>query len=543
MFYLWFSTLSICNRMRLIERRCSAVASILSLLLLLFSPLLNPIVAQQFAIEEATVSDIQRAFAENELTSRQLVEFYLQRIETLNPLLRGVVEVNPDALDQADEADRERGSNDDCRGPLGGLHGVPVLLKDSIATKDRLNNTAGSYALLGAEVARDAGVVERLRRAGAVILGKASLTEWYGLRCWGSMPSGWSARVGQGLNPYVQSADPCGSSSGSAISVAANMAAVSLGTETDGSIICPADHNSVVGLKPTVGLTSRAGVLQVSPSQDTIGPICRTVSDAVYVLDAIVGFDPRDSDATGEAAKFIPAGGYKQFLNEDGLKGKRLGVVRDPFFDSFNGSSAVSTFEHHLKTLSKEGATLVNNLEITNIEVILDPYQSGEAIALLADFKLGIAEYLKGLINSPVRSLADIIAFNLKNTDLEKIREFGQGTFIEMETTSVSEEEVREAVERMKNLSRDGFEKMMVQNELDAMVTLGVGASPVLALGGYPAITVPAGYDSTGMPFGICFGGLKGTEPRLIEIAYAFEQATMTRRPPFLESFKLMNDH
>lgn len=280
-----------------------------------------------FNIEEVTIKDIQLAFAQNKLTSRQLVDFYLHKIETLNPVLRGVIEVNPDVRKQADEADKQR---EIIKKKLSSLHGIPVLVKDSIATKDKLNTTAGSYALLGSEVRRDATVVERLKNDGALILGKASMSEWYHFRSF-SIPDGWSARSGQGVNPYVQGGSPCGSSSGSAISVAANMVAVSLGTETDGSIICPAEYNAVVGLKPTVGLTSRAGVIPLSPRQDTIGPICRTVSDAVYVLDSIVGFDIRDLEATRAAAKFIPAGGYKQFLNEDGLKGKRLGVVRHPF--------------------------------------------------------------------------------------------------------------------------------------------------------------------------------------------------------------------
>ncbi|PSS25996.1 Amidase [Actinidia chinensis var. chinensis] len=498
-------------------------------LLFLSHPLVN---GHDFNIHEATIDAIQRAFAAKALTSRQLVDVYLDRIEELNPVLRGVMEVNPDARVSADEADREREESHQGRRWLGGLHGVPVLLKDSIATKDKMNTTVGSYALLGSEVARDAGVVERLRNAGAVILGKASVSEWYHLRSFG-IPDGWSARSGQAVNPYIRSGNPCGSSSGSAISIAANMVAVSLGTETDGSILCPADYNSVVGIKPTVGLTSRAGVVPVSPRQDTIGPICRTVSDAVQVLDAIVGFDPRDFEATQEAAKFIPAGGYKQFLNVDGLKGKRLGVVMNPFLSLLNRSTAASTFEHHLNTLRQSGATIVDDLEITNVEVILDFSKSGEAVALMAEFKLALNDYLKELISSPVRSLADVIAFNTNNPDLENVKEYGQEFFVAAESTNGIGEEETEAIRTMENLSRDGFEKIMKENELDAMVTPGWRAASVLAIGGYPAISVPAGYDTDGMPFGICFGGLKGTEPKLIEAAYAFEQATMVRRPPF----------
>ncbi|KAJ9189602.1 hypothetical protein P3X46_000876 [Hevea brasiliensis] len=505
-------------------------------LLLLFS-FLNIIQASKFSIKEATVKEIQLAFVQNKLTSKQLVRFYLEQIQTLNPLLHGVVEINPDALEQAEKADQEREKNQG-RQSLGELHGIPVLLKDSIGTKDRLNTTCGSYALLGSEVARDAGVVERLRSAGAVILGKASQSEWYAVRSL-KIPDAWSARAGQGVNPYVERGNPCGSSSGSAISVAANMVAVSLGTETDGSIICPADLNSVVGLKPTVGLTSRAGVIPVSPRQDTIGPICRTVSDAVYVLDAIVGFDPRDTKATKEAAKFIPAGGYKQFLKDDGLKDKRLGVVRIPFSGFVNDSTVLSTFNNHLEVFRQGGATVLDNLQILNIDVIMDPNQSGEEMVLLAEFKLTINQYLQELVKSPVRSLADIITFNNNNPDLEDMKQYGQDLLIASEMTNGLGKEENKAVKFMKKLSKKGFEKMMKEYKLDAMVTLGWTASTVLAIGGYPAITVPAGYGSNGMPFGIFFGGLKGMEPKLIEVAYAFEQATSSRRPPFSSKLDL----
>ncbi|KAF5443814.1 hypothetical protein F2P56_036340 [Juglans regia] len=497
------------------------------ILLLVFSGLVNTTHGSQFTIIEATIDDIQRAFSRKELTSRRLVDLYLDQIARLNPLLRSVLEVNPDARDQADEADRQR--EEAAAGSLGELHGIPVLLKDSIATKDKLNNTAGSYALLGSKVPGDAGVVDRLRRAGALILGKASLTEWYGIRSL-KIPSYWSARGGRSVNPYVEWGDPCGSSSGSAISVAANMVSISVGTETDGSIICPADHNSAVGIKPTVGLTSRAGVIPISPRQDSIG----TVTDAVYLLEAIVGFDPKDYEATKAAAKFIPAGGYSQFLKEDGLHGKRLGVVRYPFLDSYNGSTAITAFEHHLNVLRQRGATIVDNLEIANIDIIMNRYISGELVLLLAEFKLSINTYLEELLNSTVRSLSDIIAFNSNHPILEMMKEFGQDEFIKSEMTNgIGEEEIK-AHEKLEKLSKYGFEKMMKENDLDAMVTLGKDAAVVLAIGGYPGITVPGGYESDGMPFGICFGGLKGTEPKLIEIAYGFEQATRVRRTPDL---------
>ncbi|OVA18549.1 Amidase [Macleaya cordata] len=533
--------------------------------------MINGLAAGNFSIREASIRDIQVAFMKNKLTSRQLVKFYLHQIQTLNPLLRAVIEVNPDALKQADKADRERmmmmmrhkehhhhhhhhhhrRRSSRRRRTLGELHGIPVLLKDNIATKDKLNTTAGSYALLGSVVPRDAGVVRRLRRSGALIMGKASLSEWANFRG-SSIPNGWCARSGLGKNPYVLSGDPCGSSSGSAISVAANMVTATLGTETDGSILCPASYNSVVGIKPTVGLTSRAGVVPISPRQDTVGPICRTVSDAVYMLDAIVGFDPLDHKATRRATKFIPKGGYKQFLRKDGLQGKRLGIVRNPFLYYANDSTISKAFESHLRTLRRAGAVIVDNLEIHGVDVIL--YQSGEGTALLAEFKQSLNVYLKELITSPVRSLADVIAFNDKNPSLvlvdlltnlpnysvnvgddhqEKANVYDQQTFVEAEKTSgIGKEEIRNALKKMKRLSRDGFERLMMDNELDAMVTPGANAASVLAIGGYPGISVPAGYDRDGTPVGICFGGLRGSEPKLIETAYAFEQITLIRKPP-----------
>ncbi|XP_059643938.1 probable amidase At4g34880 [Cornus florida] len=507
-------------------------SSILLLILLALWPLSvfgsQTITCHALSIKEATVRDIQLAFNLNQLTSRQLVEFYLAEIRQLNPVLKGVIEVNPDALHQADVADKERKAKDPRS--LFGLHGIPILLKDSIATQDELNTTAGSFALLQSVVPRDAGVVMKLRKAGAIILGKASLSEWSNFRSLRA-PNGWSARGGQGKNPYVLSANPCESSSGSAISVAANMVAVTLGTETDGSILCPASFNAVVGIKPTVGLTSRAGVIPISPRQDTIGPICRTVSDAVYVLDAIVGYDYNDA-ATKEASKYIPPGGYTQFLKVDGLKGKRLGIVRNPFFIFYNGSVLPQVFEHHLHTLRERGAILVDRVEIANIDVILNFTSSGEGTALIAEFKIALNAYLKDLVASPVRSLADVIAFNQKFSDLEMIKEFGQEIFLAAEATNGIGDAENAALLNLKGLTEDGFEKVMREYKLDALVTPGADFARVLAIGGFPGISVPAAFDNDGVPVGICFGGLKGSEPQLIEIAYGFEQATKIRKPP-----------
>ncbi|KAL9328846.1 hypothetical protein ACSQ67_003849 [Phaseolus vulgaris] len=504
-------------------RRLSFCFELLFLILLpTFSSVLATSTVEGFSIQEASVYDLQLAFRRNQLTSRQLVEFYHNQIQIQNPVLRGVLELNPDALAEADKADQERKAK--APHSLSPLHGIPILVKDNIATKDKMNTTAGSFALLGSVVPRDAGVVTRLRKAGAIIIGKATLSEWSHYRS-DAAPSGWSARGGHGKNPYTMG-DPCGSSSGSAISVAANLVAVSLGTETDGSILCPSDSNSVVGIKPTVGLTSRAGVVPISPRQDTVGPICRTVADAALVLETIVGIDTNDK-ATIKASKYIPKGGYAKFLRKDGLRGKRLGVLRH-FYDFGSDTFLHKTFELHLKTLRERGAVLVDNLEIENINEIYSG--TSEGIAMAFEFKYSLNAYLKDLVTSPVRSLADVIAFNNKHPKLEKVEKYRQGLMLQAEKISGSKT-LKQALLNLTRLSQDGFEKVMKGNKLDAVVVPFAIFSPVLAIGGYPGITVPAGYEK-GVPFGVCFGGLRGSEPKLIEIAYSFEQVTMIRKPP-----------
>ncbi|KAK7319016.1 hypothetical protein RJT34_03725 [Clitoria ternatea] len=500
---------------------------LLCLILVSFSSFLTTTSGKRFSIKEATIYDIQLAFRRNQLTSRQLVEFYQKQIQIQNPVLKGVLELNPDALAQADRADHERKVKPS--GSLPWLHGIPTLLKDNIATKDKLNTTAGSYALLCSVVPRDAGVVTRLRKAGAIILGKATLSEWSHFRS-DQAPSGWNARGGQGKNPYTLD-DPCGSSSGSAISAAANLAAVTLGTETDGSILCPSGFNSVVGIKPTVGLTSRAGVVPISPRQDSVGPICRTVSDAALVLETIAGIDTNDK-ATIKASKYIPKGGYAQFLKKDGLRGKRLGIVR--IFYGFGTNTFLhQTSKQHFKTLRQKGAVLVDNLEMDNINEILS--EPSENTALEFELKFSLNAYLKDLVASPVRNLADVIAFNKKHPKLEKL-EYGQELLVIAEKIK-GIGTWKQALLNMTRWSRNGFEKLMKINKLDAVVVPFSNFSPVLAIGGYPGIIVPAGYEK-GAPFGICFGGLKGSEPKLIEIAYSFEQATMIRKPPPLRKLK-----
>ncbi|KAJ0010522.1 hypothetical protein Pint_34368 [Pistacia integerrima] len=500
--------------------RMASNSSSLSIYLLSLLLLILLIVSSAFSIKEATIEELQFAFKQNQLTSRQLVEFYLGEISRLNPVLRGVIEVNPDALYLADKADQERKAGA-ARSKLG-LHGVPILVKDNIATKDKMNTTAGSFALLGSVVPRHAFVVTKLIQAGAIILGKASMTEWAHFRSY-EQPGGWCARSGQGKqrkfsiynsqilsidrfsmqNPYVLSAETCGSSSGSAISVAANLAAGALGTDTAGSILCPSGLNSVVGIKPTVGLTSRDGVIPISPRQDSVGPICRTVADAVYILDAYW---------------------------------KILGIARNiPVSNYANESDVIKAFELHIQTLREQGAVVVDHLKLTNIDGIVDIVGSGQILALAAEFKLALNAYLKGLVTSPVRSLADVIAFYKKFAKLEKTKEYGQSLFIMAQATNGFDKDVKAALLNLTKLSRDGFEKLMKENKLDAVVTPGIDMVVVLAIGGFPGIIVPGGYDGEGKPFGIYFGGLKGSEPKLIEIAYGFEQATKIRKPP---SFK-----
>ncbi|XP_048554358.1 probable amidase At4g34880 [Triticum urartu] len=486
--------------------------------------------AHGFEFHEATVEAIQLGFSNGTLTSTALVRFYLDQIGRLNPLLRAVIEVNPDALRQAQHADaeRRRGSGT-ATGSL--LRGVPVLLKDNIATRDALNTTAGSLALLGSVVKRDAGVAARLRRAGAVVLGKASMSEWANFR---PVEAGWSARGGQARNPYVLSSTPCGSSAGSGVAVAAKMAAVTLGTETDGSILCPSSFNSVVGIKPTLGLTSRAGVVPITPLQDTVGPMCRTVSDAVHVLDAIVGHDAQDAAATGAASKYIPHGGYTQFLNKNGLKGKRIGVPNG-FFQGYD-QTQLNTYKQHLATMRKLGAVVIEKLDVAaNLTALLVEIYSKEGIAMQAEFKLSINAYLADLVYSPVHSLADIIAFNNKHPVEERLKDFGQPDLIAAQSTNGIGPVERAAIRRLKELNANGLEKLMMEHQLDAIVAPNSDISSLLAISGHPGIVVPAGYDEKGFPFGICFGGLQGYEPRLIEMAYSFEQATKVRRPPMFK--------
>lgn len=476
------------------------------------------------SVEEATIAEIQAALQAGELSSVQLVEAYLRRIRELNPLLRAVIELNPDALKQAERADRQRRRFKKKGWSVGRLQGIPVLLKDNIATRDKLNTTAGSYALLGSKVPRDAGVVARLRRAGAIILGKANLSEWANFRS--SNPSnGWSARGGQTKNPYVLSADPSGSSTGSAVAVAANLVAVALGTETDGSILSPATNNAVVGIKPSVGLTSRAGVVPISHHQDTVGPLCRSVADAVEVLDVIAGRDELDN-ATWRSAALIPKQGYRQFLKSDGLRGKRLGVVPELL-----SPSEAQAIAKHLETMRESGSIVVDNVTIPTLDSILRG--TNEQLVLLYDFKQDLNSYLAQLEESPVRSLADVIQFNTKHATLEELNVYDQAIFLASEaTTGFQSREYKDALRADRLLTKYGIDKVMKELKLDAVLAGSTISTSVPAIAGYPGISVPSGYDKDGVPLGVIFVGKKGSEPTLIEIAYAFERATHVRKPP-----------
>ncbi|KAG9442596.1 hypothetical protein H6P81_018450 [Aristolochia fimbriata] len=490
----------------------------------------KPHVADTFTIEEATVEEIQSAFKQNKLTSRQLVDHYLKAIEDLNPTLRAVIEVNPDARRQADEADRNR---DLPGGSKTNIHGIPLLLKDNIATNDKTNTTAGSVVLLNSKVPRNATVVANLRTAGAIILGKANLTEWAGIR--GRVPEGWSARGLKAINPYKLSVSAGGSSTGSAVSVAANLVTVSLGTETYGSIITPSNVNGVVGIKPTLGLVSRAGVIPVTLRQDSIGPIGRTVSDAVHLLDAIVGYDPRD-EITRDALQYIPTGGFNQCLRVGGLEKKRLGNLWHYYKDDYEKKASVAeTFEAHFSTMSRKGASVIDNLELKYIDDFKKEINS-QFIATSYEFKRDINIYLPNLLESQVRSLDDLIEMNKLHAEEEMPDGYDQAGFLLFNETSLPNEEYTEAVKELETICKEGLETFMQDNDLDAIVVPENKGSIILAIGGYPGIVVPAGFDQ-GLPFGIMFGGLKGSDAKLIEIAYAFEQATKVRKPPNIQTF------
>jgi len=493
-----------------------------------------------FDLEEATFTDLQRRMDTGQDTARSLVEKYLARIGALDrqgPSLHSLIEINPDALTIADALDAERRT----RGPRGPLHGIPILIKDNIATADRMMTTAGSLALVGAAPPRDAFVVTRLRNAGAVILGKTNLSEWANFRSSHSS-SGWSARGGQTRNPYALDRSPSGSSSGSAVAAAANLAAAAVGTETSGSIVSPAQANSIVGIKPTVGLLSRSGIIPVAHTQDTPGPMARTVADAAALLGAMAGADPDDDATIPEKSE----GSYTKFLDPDGLKGARLGIVRKRL--SGNSAEADLVVETAIARMKARGAIIVDPTDIPT----LGTFDDAELDVLLYEFKSDLNKYLAWLgPASPMHSLGDVIAFNNAHRD-EELAYFGQELFVMAEAKGplTSAAYTRARVDAWGYAGTYGIDGIMAKYRLDALVALtggpaGLidlrkgddrsaflpGLSGIAAVAGYPHITVPAGYIR-GLPVGLSFVGRAWSEPTLIRLAYAYEQATRHRHPP-----------
>jgi amidase len=494
--------------------------------------------APAFELDEATVSSLQDAMAAGRYTSRRLVDLYSERIKAIDrtgPTLRAVIELNPDAGAIADRLDSERRAGR-VRGPL---HGIPVLIKDNIDTADAMMTTAGSLALEGSIAARDAFLVTRLREAGAVILGKTNLSEWANFRSSHST-SGWSGRGGQVKSPYVLDRNPCGSSSGSGTAAAASLATIVVGTETDGSIVCPSGAAALVGIKPTVGLVSRSGIIPISHSQDTAGPMARTVTDAAILLGAIAGVDPADRATAASAGKVVD---YRASLKPDGLKGARIGVARKKYFGY--SPQADKLIEDAIAEMKRQGAVIVDPADIPTAATL----DGCEFDVLLYEFKADLNSYLGKLApGARIHSLADLIAFNARESDRE-MPFFGQETLLAAEKKGpLTSPPYTKALATCRTRSRiGGIDAVTTRLRLDAIVAptgspawitdllngdhfLGASSTPA-AVAGYPSITVPAGFTH-GLPVGISFIGPRWSEARLIKYAYAYEQGTHHRKPP-----------
>jgi amidase len=495
---------------------------------------------------EYTISEIQKLMEVGKLTAKVLTKNYLKRIGKIDkagPKINSIIELNPDALHIAEVRDEER-KNNKIRGLL---HGIPVLIKDNISTSDKMMTTAGSLALNGYKATQDAFIVQRLREAGAIILGKTNLSEWANFRSTRST-SGWSSRGGQTLNPYVLDHNPCGSSSGSAVAVAANLSVGAIGTETDGSIICPSHINSIVGIKPSIGLVSRTGIIPISHNQDTAGPLTRTVEDATIILSAIGGEDPEDPSTIKDNNE-IPSD-YTEFLDINGLREARVGVARN-FFG--RNEYVDQVIDKAIKEMKELGATIIDPTDFTIINDLQDP----EFEVLLYDFKHDMNEYLiNNIPDGFPQTLNELIQHNLQNKD-KIMPYFGQEIFkMAEEKGPLSSEEYKTALEKCQRLAREeGIDKIIEDNQLDAIVapsggpagfidyvngdhSTGGSSSPS-AVAGYPNITVPAGYVF-GLPVGISFIGGLFQEPVLLKLAYAFEQASKIRRPPkYLKTLKI----
>ncbi len=492
----------------------------------------------QFELHEATLNQLQDGMRSVRYTARSIMQLYLDRIEAVDkhgPTLNSVIELNPDALSIADVLDREYKE----RGPRGPLHGIPVLIKDNFDTADHMSSTAGSLALEGSIAPKDAFVVRQLRAAGAVILGKANLSEWANFRSKHSV-SGWSARGGLTRNPYALDRNPCGSSSGSAVAVAANLCAVAVGTETDGSVVCPSSVNGIVGIKPTLGLISRSGVTPIAHSQDTPGPMARTVRDAAILLNVLSGPDPGDPATEDCVTK--GERDYTKFLDPNGLRGARLGIARK--FFGFN--DAVDTLiNNSIYEMKRQGAEIIDPADLPSH----GQFDDSEFEVLLYEFKSDLNAYLRSRSDSArVHSLADIIAFNEKRRDVE-MPYFEQDLMLMAEKKGpLTEKAYTDALAKNHQLSRDeGIDAIVREHRLDAIVApttgpawltdlvngdhVSGGCSTPAGVAGYPHITVPAGFVH-GLPVGVSFFGPAWSEPTLFRLAYAFEQATKIRRPP-----------
>ena len=492
-----------------------------------------------FELEEATIDDLQAGMKSGKYTSRSITEKYLTRIQDIDkqgPVVNSLIEVNPDALEIAESLDRERREKSE-RGPL---HGIPILIKDNIDTADKMMTTAGSLALVGApKPPRDSFVAQQLRKAGAVILGKTNLSEWANIRSSHST-SGWSGRGGLTKNPYALDRNPCGSSSGTGAGVSANFATGGIGTETDGSVVCPSSANGLAGIKPTVGLVSRAGIIPISHSQDSAGPMCRTLRDAAILLGALTGVDP-DDIATSESRGHSYTD-YTQFLDANGLKGARIGVVRKyfGFSESVDGIMAEA-----IDVMKKQGATVVDPADIETF----GKFDDTELVVFQYELKADLEKYLARLgPSSLMRNLEDLINFNNQNAARE-MPYFGQDMFLKAQAKGpLTERDYIDALEKNHRLTRiEGIDAVMDKNKLDALIAptggpawvtdlvtgdhFGGGSSNAAAVAGYPNINVTAG-SIFGLPVGISFFGRAWSEPKLLSIAYAFEQATQARKAP-----------
>ena len=497
-----------------------------------------PAEVKPFELDEITITELQDGINSGKFTARSLVEKYKSRIEEIDkrgPAVNAVIELNPDAEAIADELDQERKG----KGPRGALHGIPVLIKDNIDTADRMMTTAGSLALVGSKPPKDSFVAQKLRAAGAVILGKTNLSEWANIRSSHST-SGWSGRGGLTKNPYALDRNACGSSSGTGAGISANLAAAGIGTETDGSIVCPSSSNGLAGIKPTVGLVSRAGIIPISHSQDGAGPMCRTVRDAAILLGALTGVDPEDSATAASAGKSQTD--YAQYCDPNGLRGARIGVARK--YLGFN-DAVDALMEESLDVMKRQGATLIDPADIETF----GKFDDSELLVFMYELKADLNAYLSRVgPTAPVRTLKDIIAFNNRNRQKE-MPYFGQDLFLKAEEKGpLTEKAYLDAVAKNHQLARtEGIDAIMDKHQLDALVAptggpawltdlvngdhSAGGSSNAAAVAGYPNINVTAG-SIFGLPVGISFFGRAWSEPTLIKLAYAFEQATKARQTP-----------